>query len=62
MSDELRKYKWGIFYYDRKDRRIFVPKRNRLMGWTLNFANPFSYLIIIGISIFAIMISNIKKI
>jgi len=49
--DNMRKnpenYKWGIFYFNPKDRRIFLPKRNQWMGWTLNFANPYSYLIII---------------
>lgn len=52
--DELGKnspdhYKWGIFYYNPEDTRVFVPKRWKWMGWTLNFASPFSYLIILGI-------------
>lgn len=48
--DEMRKdsknYKWGIFYFSSKDPRFFISKRNIAMGWTLNFANPYSYLII----------------
>lgn len=40
-------YKWGIFYYNPRDSRIFLPKRIPLMGFTLNFANPYSYLILI---------------
>ncbi len=43
------KYKWGMFYFDPKDSRIFAPKIDPLRGWTVNFANPFSYLIILGI-------------
>ena len=31
---------WGIFYYNKADKRIFPPKRIKEMGWTLNFANP----------------------
>jgi len=42
-------YKWGIFYYNPYDTRVIVPKRIKWAGWTLNFANPFSYLIILAI-------------
>ncbi|MES2779617.1 MAG: DUF5808 domain-containing protein [Bacteroidota bacterium] len=35
-------YKWGLFYFNRNDKRIFPPKRNPSMGWTINFANPYS--------------------
>jgi uncharacterized membrane protein len=48
-------YKWGIFYYNPDDTRAIVPKRIRWAGWTLNFASPFSYLIILGIIGFAVL-------
>jgi uncharacterized membrane protein len=35
-------WKWGLFYYNPEDNRIFPPKRNPWMGWTVNFANPIS--------------------
>ena len=50
-------YKFGIFYYDPNDKRVFVPKRIKYLGWTLNFANPISYAImaiIIVIIFFAV--------
>lgn len=28
------------FYHDRKDTRLFVPKRNFAMGWTVNLEHP----------------------
>ncbi len=37
---------WKFFntiYYNPKDNRIFVPKKIKWMGITLNFANPKSY-------------------
>jgi len=50
-NDNMRKnpdnYKWGIFYYNPNDKRLFLPKRNVGMGWTMNFANPWSYFIIL---------------
>ncbi len=48
MRTDLDNYKWGIFYFNPKDSRIFLPKMQRWMGWTLNFANPYSYLITVG--------------
>lgn len=53
-------YKWGIFYYNGEDPRVFVPK-NFGIGYTLNFANPNSYLVIGGIIIFAIVMGWIGK-
>ncbi len=46
-------WKWNIFYFNIKDNRIFVPKKNPQTGITLNFANPMS---IIVISIFITVI------
>lgn len=40
-------YKWGIFYFNLDDQRIMVPKRSKSMGWTLNFARMYSYIILI---------------
>ncbi len=46
MSDMWRydpsNWIWGIFYFNKKDKRIFPPKRSRMMGLTINFANPYS--------------------
>jgi uncharacterized membrane protein len=47
MIDDPMNYKWGIFYFNKKDRRIMVPKRSKSMGWTMNFANIYSYIILI---------------
>ncbi|HPG40620.1 MAG TPA: DUF5808 domain-containing protein [bacterium] len=59
MLDNDENYKWGIFYYNLQDRRLFVPKRNKLLGWTLNFANPWAYMIIVGIIAFAILMEKL---
>lgn len=47
--DNPNNYKLGIFYYNTNDKRIFVPKRNKYMGWTLNFGNHFTYLLLVSI-------------
>lgn len=52
-------YKWGIFYFNSQDSRIFLPKRNPYMGFTLNFANPYSYLILILLLAFVLFLTSI---
>jgi uncharacterized membrane protein len=46
--DNPDNWKWGVFYYNKLDKRIFPPKRISWTGWTVNFANPRSYLIFLG--------------
>ncbi len=61
MINNPENYKWGIFYYNPTDSRIFVPKRNKWMGWTLNFANPITYLVILCIVAFAMVMGRLGK-
>jgi len=60
-NDRMRRdplnYKWGFIYFNPKDKRVIVPKFNKMMGWTLNFANIYSYLLILGL-IAAILIAK----
>jgi uncharacterized membrane protein len=44
-------WRFGVFYYNKKDKRLFRPKRIRGFGWTVNFANPLSYLTLLAIII-----------
>ena len=37
---------FAFFYYNPKDKRLFLPKRTGL-GWTLNFAQPLALVILI---------------
>ena len=60
--DNPSNWKWGIFYYNKEDTRIFPPKKFRYLGWTINFANPYSILMLLGILIVIIAISQYLKI
>lgn len=51
--DNPDNYRFTIFYYNPNDSRLIVPKRNKYMGWTLNFGRTNTYLILIGIIIIA---------
>jgi uncharacterized membrane protein len=61
MRSDPDNYKWGFFYFNPKDPGCLVPRKTGT-GWSPNFANPYSYLIIISIIIFAILMGNIDKI
>lgn len=46
--DDNTHYVWNIFYFNKEDDRVIVPKRTRSLGFTLNFAHPRIYLIIVA--------------
>ncbi|MCK9399569.1 MAG: hypothetical protein M0Q51_06190 [Bacteroidales bacterium] len=48
-ADDPDNYKWGIFYFNKKDKRIIVTKQDRIRGFTINCANPYTYLLFLGI-------------
>ncbi|MCX6353154.1 MAG: DUF5808 domain-containing protein [Bacteroidetes bacterium] len=54
--DDPNNWKWGMFYFNREDKRIFPPKRNESMGYTINFANPLSILICVGLALLILTI------
>ncbi len=57
MENHSDKFKWGLFYFDREDQRIFVSKGHWLRGWTLNFGNRFSYFILSLIVVIVVLIN-----
>jgi uncharacterized membrane protein len=65
MSDAWRNdpsnWIWGIFYFNKKDKRIFPPKRSRMMGLTINFANPYSVGVFVAIIIAVVLINEMIK-
>jgi uncharacterized membrane protein len=36
-------WKWGVFYYNAVDKRVFVSKRAPFFGVTVNFAHPYTF-------------------
>ena len=56
---------WGIFYYNKEDKRLMPPKRIPIMGWTVNFADRNSVLLFIFmmilIIVFVVTMAKIKK-
>jgi len=51
-------WRFGIFYFNPADKRIFPPKKLRAFGWTVNFANPLSVLAILGIILLVVAIQT----
>lgn len=58
MERDPNNWKLGIFYFNPKDKRVFVLKRVPAMGFTLNFGNPLSILALSAIVIFVILVSK----
>lgn len=44
-----KNWRLGIFYYNKDDKRILPPKRFPILGWTVNFANPYSWVLVFGL-------------
>jgi uncharacterized membrane protein len=38
---------WGMFYCNKADKRLLPPKKIPAMGWTVNFANRNSVLLLV---------------
>ena len=60
-SKDPKNWVWGMFYYNKEDQRLILPKRIAWMGLTINFANYKSVLFIIGIFFFVFIVSMIQK-
>ncbi|MCF8451394.1 MAG: DUF5808 domain-containing protein [Taibaiella sp.] len=54
-------WKFGVFYYNKKDKRWFPPKRLRWTGWTVNFAQPFSYISILALVAILVGLSTLFR-
>jgi uncharacterized membrane protein len=54
MSKDPGNWK-GLFYYNKKDPRLLVPKFYPSMGWTFNFASPYAYITLLGIILISIV-------
>lgn len=56
---------WGMFYYNKEDKRLLPPKRIPYMGWTVNFANRNSVFLFVFtmllIILFLVIMAKIKK-
>jgi uncharacterized membrane protein len=50
-----------LIYHNKDDNRILLPKYYPEMGWTVNFANPKSYLTLFLIPILIIIIILITE-
>ena len=61
-SKDPNNWVWGLFYYNKEDKRLMPPKKIAWMGWTINFANYKSVLFMIGwILFFVFIVSMIQK-
>jgi uncharacterized membrane protein len=57
MMEKLEKYKFGFLFFDPEDSRVIVPKLAKYFGWTFNFANLWTYIIISGFILLIVIVS-----
>ena len=50
-----KNWKYGLFYYNPEDKRIFPRKRIREMGWTVNFTQKWSVFVFVLIMVLAFL-------
>ncbi len=53
---DYTKTKFLIFYYNPDDKRLWVRKRIKWMGWLLNFGHRYAILALIGMLIITFLI------
>lgn len=49
----------GFLYFNKSDQRVWVPKKNPYMGWTVNFASLYSYFILALIVALILLLKNL---
>ena len=59
-GDQSKHWYLGIFYFNPKDKRIFVPKRYGF-GWTNNCGNPFSIVMLLAVIVIIVFSSHHHK-
>jgi uncharacterized membrane protein len=59
--DDPANWKLGIFYFNKKDKRLWVPKRIKALGFTINFANDWSIMMITALILFIVVVATLKK-
>ncbi len=57
-----KNWQWGIFYFNKDDKRLLPPKRIERMGYTVNFANPTSILFIVALCLIPTLLIMLLKV
>ena len=55
-SNDPNNWKWGVFYYNKVDKRLMPPKRNPALGWTINFGNKWSIIAFAALILFPLIL------
>lgn len=57
-QNDPKNWKLSFLYYNKKDSRVFPPKRFGV-GWTINFANPNSIIILTVLLLVIIVLTRV---
>jgi len=57
-NKDPKNWKLWLFYYNPRDKRVFPEARFESLGWTINFANADSVLLMMTIIVLIVLIMN----
>jgi uncharacterized membrane protein len=57
--NDSNNWKFGIIYFNPKDKRLFPSKRTSWAGWTVNFGSPLSILALVLLLLFLGILYNV---
>jgi|LakMenEpi03Aug12_release.lakeMendotaPanAssembly.Ray.scaffolds.fasta_scaffold4776470_1 uncharacterized membrane protein len=49
IDKDKKNWKLKLFYYNSHDKRMIVPSKNPVFGPTLNFASPYTAILLIAV-------------
>ena len=59
-DNDKKHWKLKFFYYNSHDKRMIVPNRNPTFGLTLNFASPYTVILLIAVFVLVILMAIIS--
>jgi uncharacterized membrane protein len=59
VDKDKKNWKLKFFYYNSLDKRMIVPSRNPVFGPTLNFASPYTAILLVAVVVLVILMALI---
>ena len=59
--DDPENWVWGLFYYNTNDDRIWLPKRVKAFGYTVNFDHPMTGLLFVAAFAVLLFLSKLSN-
>ena len=61
FDKDKKNWKLKFFYYHSHDKRMIVPSKNPVFGPTLNFASPYTAILLVAVVVLVILMAIIPN-